>query len=388
MKFLYTLIFSAVLVPLLTAQTTLTFDSFVDGNSPFFSFPDTSGVVGQEDYIMDISGTGNPTGTTAVLGEFQFVGGTNFPNSEVAFDFFDADGFFVSGFTLTLTNSGIFVYNIPIGGGFIINTSGFVQMTVDPNGTTGAEGQWFIRDEVSNPIAVGSSPDDPFDLGNTPNGGPGVFAFKLIIEGDPISDDTCPLTDEIDDNPIASGTYNAENTITSSGTVPSPNVVIFEAGQSITLEQGFVAENGSTFTARIQTCTPTRPSGESIRREITVTENGAAVTAIPMGIGNRPNPLAVESRSNALSIENEVSIYPNPFSEQTMVEVHLATESDLQVELYDLAGSKVSTIAAQRNVMAGTHQFTVDATQLEGGMYLLMIRTNDGIQTKKLSLIK
>jgi hypothetical protein len=329
---------------------------------------------------MDISGTGNPSGTLTELSQFTFVGGVDVAGGEAQFDFFDADGFFVSGFIIAFPSAGDNIWNIGAPPAFIIPTSGFVQMTVDPNMSGGVLGRWLIVDESTTTGSIGSSPDDPFGLGNTPSGGPGVFAFRFTITGDPFDDNSCPLTLEVDDNPIASDTYTAEQTITSSGTVPSPNVVVFEAGQSITLEQGFEAANGSTFTARIENCASSFSSGSE--GAISITSEGR-VFADPFNINNE-----IEARSNALAVGHEVSVYPNPFSEQTMIEVQLATESDLQVELYDLAGSKVRTIASERNTAAGTHQFTVDASHLEGGMYLLMIRTDDEIKTQKLSLIK
>ncbi|MEM0994622.1 MAG: T9SS type A sorting domain-containing protein [Bacteroidota bacterium] len=381
MKFLYTLLFSFLLIPFLTAQLTTTFDSF-NGNQGFLGFGVANEVIGQEDYIMDLSGTGNPTGTLADLETFFFVGGVNIPSGEITFSFFDNSGAFANSFTVALPQAGDINWTITIGGGFLIPTEGIVQAFIDP--ASGVQGRWFLVDEVLTTGAIGSSPDNPFNLGPTPDGNPAVFTMRLDITGDPISEDDCPVTrredgDILNNDEIDSDTYTAQDSILSIGTVPSPNVVTFEAGEIIILEEGFEALNGSTFTARIQACVPSFTGGQG--EAIVTAEAGEAVTATPFVTG-------VEGRSNAVAIEDKVSIYPNPFSEQTMVEVQLATQSDLQVELYDLSGSKVSTITAQRDVMAGTHQFTVDADQLEGGMYLLMIRTDDGIQTRKLSLVK
>jgi|GEM_PF-1648043 len=71
----------------------------------------------------------------------------------------------------------------------------------------------------------------------------------------PIAD--CDPNLIINDNPIASGTYQAEMTITSEGEVPSGNDVTFKAGDQIELLPEFEAKEGSEFLASIEDCTPT-----------------------------------------------------------------------------------------------------------------------------------
>ncbi|MDB4438944.1 thrombospondin type 3 repeat-containing protein [bacterium] len=58
----------------------------------------------------------------------------------------------------------------------------------------------------------------------------------------------------INDDPIVSGTYLANDSISSNGTVPNSATVIFQAGKSIELEPEFKALDGSDFTALIDGC--------------------------------------------------------------------------------------------------------------------------------------
>ena len=62
---------------------------------------------------------------------------------------------------------------------------------------------------------------------------------------------------EINDNPILSKEYQAQQTITSQGTVPNQGNTTFTAGDSITLKAGFTATAGSDFLARIMPTMPT-----------------------------------------------------------------------------------------------------------------------------------
>ncbi|MEN0045462.1 MAG: 3-coathanger stack domain-containing protein [Bacteroidota bacterium] len=170
---------------------------------------------------------------------------------------------------------------------------------------------------------------------------------------------TCDDDLTLNDDPIMAGTYSAANSINSSGTIQSPDAVTFEAGQVIQLNDGFIAENGSTFTARIQACTSTAQA-------------------------------TVESREEKIftKIEHEIKVFPNPFRDQTTINIELITESDLQIDLFDMNGRKIKSIAPDSYLQTGTYQFNVDAKELESGIYMLVIRIDDTIQTRKLSLIK
>jgi len=60
----------------------------------------------------------------------------------------------------------------------------------------------------------------------------------------------------INDDPIASNTYQAQNTITSAGKVPNGNDVTFKAGSFIDLQPDFEVEGGADFQALIEACPP------------------------------------------------------------------------------------------------------------------------------------
>ncbi|MEM9850272.1 MAG: zinc metalloprotease, partial [Bacteroidota bacterium] len=106
--------------------------------------------------------------------------------------------------------------------------------------------------------------------------------------------DDCPSNLMVNETPITEPLYSATNTITSAGTVASGSNVTFEAGQSITLKENFVAENGSTFTARIQACT------SNLNNEI-------------------------EERTQDIETVDALEVFPNPTSAITTVRLDIAT---------------------------------------------------------------
>ena len=83
------------------------------------------------------------------------------------------------------------------------------------------------------------------------DGAAGPFDLRVSCGGPPPDCSPTPL--DIDDNPIAEGTYRSSSTITSDGTLAAQSTVIFEAKQAITLTAGFTVQPGATFTARFRT---------------------------------------------------------------------------------------------------------------------------------------
>lgn len=161
---------------------------------------------------------------------------------------------------------------------------------------------------------------------------------------------------------ISSGTYKAANTISTSGTIAlaANATVIFEAGQSITLSEGFTA-SGASFTARIAAC--------SVSLETP----------------------AVESRTaNGASLENEVSnitIYPNPTRTSSIIEYELPTAQEVSINAFDLSGSLVKTFAQGALQNSGKHIVTVDVSNWNAGMYYVVVQTGRKQLVQKLSII-
>ncbi|MEM6699051.1 MAG: T9SS type A sorting domain-containing protein, partial [Bacteroidota bacterium] len=169
--------------------------------------------------------------------------------------------------------------------------------------------------------------------------------------------------DPMNSNIIDAGTYTAQNTITSKGTVEMGTSVTFEAGQSITLDEDFFAENGSTFTARIAACTP------SIKEENV--------------IENREEEVVLEQKAMA-----KLNVFPNPFRNQTTIELVLEEEEEISMQLYDIAGKQVMIVVPVSQQIAGKHQYEVNASALGTGIYLLRVQIGSVIQTHKLSALE
>jgi hypothetical protein len=79
--------------------------------------------------------------------------------------------------------------------------------------------------------------------------------------------------------------------------------------------------------------------------------------------------------------------YPNPFNPTTIMELTMPVAGDMQVEVYNLLGQVVATLASGY-MDANTYTLTWDATDAASGMYFVKAQADGFITTQKLMLVK
>ena len=84
---------------------------------------------------------------------------------------------------------------------------------------------------------------------------------------------------------------------------------------------------------------------------------------------------------------NLVNVYPNPFNPTTHIGYTVFTESDVQIQIFDIRGSIISNFNIQK-VSIGEHVVTWDAKNYPSGLYFVKIMINQDAQTKKIMLLK
>ena len=82
------------------------------------------------------------------------------------------------------------------------------------------------------------------------------------------------------------------------------------------------------------------------------------------------------------STKNALSIYPNPIETTAIFEFTLINSENITIELYDVQGKLVQTIATNKEMASGNHNLPIDLNQnLTSGNYFLKLATANGSQS-------
>jgi hypothetical protein len=78
--------------------------------------------------------------------------------------------------------------------------------------------------------------------------------------------------------------------------------------------------------------------------------------------------------------------YPNPFNSGTSIEFNLKKEEKITIEVYNLNGQHIKTIASQKSFSPGDHTLqwngeNEDGQSVKAGMYIFRIRAGKGVKT-------
>ena len=94
-----------------------------------------------------------------------------------------------------------------------------------------------------------------------------------------------------------------------------------------------------------------------------------------------------QTKRGASSIDKITGlVYPNPASNETTLKVDMPRKKQAEIELYSFNGQKIRTIHSGR-IKKGESEFLVDLSDLETGVYLVIIYSGELKETIKFSKI-
>jgi hypothetical protein len=79
--------------------------------------------------------------------------------------------------------------------------------------------------------------------------------------------------------------------------------------------------------------------------------------------------------------------YPNPFNPTTNILIDMERPGRAIVEVYDIMGRKISTIFDER-LNNRRYEVVFDGTGLASGIYVVVLRTDQGVRTRTITLLK
>jgi hypothetical protein len=79
--------------------------------------------------------------------------------------------------------------------------------------------------------------------------------------------------------------------------------------------------------------------------------------------------------------------YPNPFNSSTTIKFELPRSAVVRLGVFDILGREVAVLVNGRGD-AGIHEVRFDGVNLASGVYVCRLQVADGVQLKKLVLLK
>ncbi|MEM9886791.1 MAG: PQQ-dependent sugar dehydrogenase [Bacteroidota bacterium] len=160
-----------------------------------------------------------------------------------------------------------------------------------------------------------------------------------------------------------SGTFQSDSLTTNTGDCVIQSQAEFKAGDMVRLQEGFHAQSGSQFAAKIEVCGISMPINEVVE--------------------DRDGQL----EENTISAKADFHVFPNPATHTVNFKYKLAETSQIELNLYDLNGRLIDLIIAPQKQAAGEYSVEYSLDNLQG-MYWVEVRTADGRMTKKLFVLE
>lgn len=82
---------------------------------------------------------------------------------------------------------------------------------------------------------------------------------------------------------------------------------------------------------------------------------------------------------------DQLTVYPNPFSDQVKIELDLMTNERVRIDVFDLQGKLVKNVIDLEDAQKGLHVFEVDDIDLESGLYFIKVQAGDFMKTHKIT---
>jgi len=83
----------------------------------------------------------------------------------------------------------------------------------------------------------------------------------------------------------------------------------------------------------------------------------------------------------------KVSVYPNPFDQNTMINWYLPDASKVEIRVFSMMGKEIAMLENGYR-SRGNHQIAFNGSELPTGVYFCQIKVNDSIGTSKMMIMR
>jgi hypothetical protein len=174
-----------------------------------------------------------------------------------------------------------------------------------------------------------------------------------------VSDKAFSFPESIDGEMYAS--VAAINTIqhTASYEITNGATVVWSAGDRMQMQEGFVAEAGTSFQAKLAGCNASRMQDENSSITNAGFENGMAV-----------------------------SLFPNPADIKSRITLQLQHQSRVQILFRDIMGRMISEVLGSQIIAEGLYDFELNLESIPDGAYFIEVIADGEHSMKKLIVQK
>lgn len=86
---------------------------------------------------------------------------------------------------------------------------------------------------------------------------------------------------------------------------------------------------------------------------------------------------ATESKKELKPIHFSIYAFPNPFNPSTTIHFNLTQSSNVQLNLYNVLGSKLETLFSEKFLSSGDYSIPINGTGLASGTYFIQVQSLD-----------
>lgn len=175
------------------------------------------------------------------------------------------------------------------------------------------------------------------------------------------------------------------------------NYFVYMNNTSTSSTMSYFWDFGDGTSSTLQYPTHTYPSSGPYYICLTITDStpmlGCTNTycdSIAAGHSSTPITLNVVSPTGIQESYNTISSlenYPNPFGESTTINYTLSKDGNVELSIMDLLGKKITSIDSGSKT-AGKHTVLYNSNEISGGLYLLQLKMDNNISTKKIIINK
>lgn len=102
------------------------------------------------------------------------------------------------------------------------------------------------------------------------------------------------------------------------------------------------------------------------------------------------NPAVIGGGTEALTDQNTMSVFPNPFVESTQISYTLAADAKVSTEVYDITGRRIAVLETDAAKATGTHSLSFNAKNygLAAGVLIAKVSINGEIYSSEMVQMK